>query len=89
MYFADALSRAHSQKTEPHNLFVKDITIADIDLIEDDLPCIAKTTSQDKTLTEIIKHTNRGWANTNDKLRSDVKTNSLPIKMILQYTTTS
>ena len=80
MYFADALLRAHSKKTEPHNLFDKDITLAVIDLIEDDLACVAKAMSQDKTLTEITKHTNT------DKLRSDVKPYfNLPIKIILQH----
>ena len=42
MYFADTLSRVHSTKTTPDNLFDNDVTVAEMTIIDDGFDCIVK-----------------------------------------------
>ena len=73
MYFADTLSRAHTNKITPNNLFDKDISIAAIEYVEEDLAQIEKETEKDHTLQELIRLTREGWPQTPSNLREDIK----------------
>lgn len=73
MYFADTLSRAHINKTEPNNLFDSEISIASINMVEDNITRIAEITQKDETLKEIIKLTLAGWPNRINQVRQDIK----------------
>ena len=56
-HFADALSRAHSNKVMPHNLFDYVLSVAAISHLDADIMRIANETEKDETLQEVIKHT--------------------------------
>ena len=56
MYFVDTLSGVFTSKSEPRHLLYNDITIAALDIMEDDLAWKAKETQKDETLKEVIKH---------------------------------
>ena len=55
MYFADTLSRAHSDSVEPNNLYGDEIFVASIDVCTDMLDCIKKDTDTDPNTTGIKK----------------------------------
>ena len=64
MYFADTMSRAHTNRTTPNNLFDNQLTVAALSFGDMNLGQIANETSNDPILREVIEFTQKGWPNT-------------------------
>ena len=60
MYFADTLSRAHTTKAKPDNLYDPDISIAAISYVEEELEEIALETNKDDTLNKLVRYIRQG-----------------------------
>ena len=73
MHFADTLSRAHTMKILPNNLFDDTISVAAISHMDADVERIIRETKKDETLQEVIAYTRNGWPVTQDAMREDVK----------------
>ena len=73
MYFADALSRAHTTSIEPHNLFDTELSVTHIGMDEGIMKKIVSETSTDITMTELIRLTKQGWPNTTNEIMPTVK----------------
>ena len=61
MYFADTISRAHTNRTTPNNLFDNQLTVAPLSFGDINLGRIANETINDPILSEVIKITQNGW----------------------------
>ena len=72
LLFADALSRAHSTKCAPHNLFNSDISVTTVDISANILNDIREETSRDENMLELRKLITEGWPN---------KTQNIPARL--------
>ena len=61
LLFADTLSRAHSVKCTPHDLFNSDISVTAIDISSDLLSDIREETNRDETMLNLRKLILNGW----------------------------
>ena len=73
MYFADALSRAHTADKRPSDLFDTELAVATIGVDPDVLETIRKETSEDDCLIEVKRLSVEGWPIDNDKVNPVAK----------------
>ena len=64
MYIADTLSRAHSTKTSPNDLFDRRVSIAEIGVAKGMMERIRNETKTDQTLTALRQIITSGWPHT-------------------------
>ena len=73
MYFADTLSRAHSSKTVPVNLFDNEVSVAELEVVNDFMQEIIQETKNDDTLQRLRSLAMNGWPNDKNEVPSDLK----------------
>ena len=73
MYFADTISRAHTQNTKPDNIFDTDITIAEIGTENISLTKIRDATAKDPTLQTLNQTIRRGWPTKKEEIPPCIK----------------
>ena len=73
MYFADALSRAHTNSVEPTNLFDAELNVTTINMQETIMQKIVSETAKDEIMTEMIRLTKQGWPSTSKDILPAIK----------------
>ena len=73
MYIADTLSRAHSNSTEPSELFDKELSIASIGISQHMLHRIQEETKKDETLMCLIQQCKIGWPDNINDVKNCIK----------------